>query len=212
MTAASTALLGAAAAFSILAVAAEGTKHGSASRVFRPAAMVAIILLAAARPAAFSETHRLLIGAGLGVALVGDILMMLPKKKFLAGLIAFLVTHLFYSAGILQTMAAHVEFSVAMPVLIGALFVLRTLFPHLGPMKAPVSLYILVLAVMVCLAGQRYIDVGGSPALFAVAGAILFAASDTILAFNRFVRKIPFAQGFILGTYFAAQIFFALSV
>jgi uncharacterized membrane protein YhhN len=212
MTAAPAVLFGAAVAFSILAVAAEATNRLRLARAFRPTAMVAIILLAAARSAAFPETHRMFIIAGLGVSLIGDILMMLPKKKFTAGLVAFLVTLLLYSAGILRTTAARVEIAVALPALVAAFFVLRTLFPHLGPMKAPISLYLLALTILICLAGQRFVDLGGAPAFFAAAGAIFFAASDTVLAFNRFVKKIPLAQVFILGMYFTAQIFFAFSV
>jgi uncharacterized membrane protein YhhN len=205
-------LLGLATAAAIATIAADLWGRLALARVFRPLAMASIILLAAIRPAAMSESYRLLIVAGLAASLVGDVLMMLRKKNFSAGLAAFLLAHVLYTSAFLRTMPPRVEVMTVLPLLIYALFMMRTLFPHLGRLKAPVALYILVITVMTGLAVQRYINVGGTPAFFACTGALLFVISDTILAFDRFVKKLPLAQFTILGTYFTAQILFALSV
>ena len=212
MTTAVSLLLAVAAASSITAIAADLRGRVGLAQIFRPLAMAAIIILALVRPAAMSESYRIFIVGGLIVSLVGDVFMMLRKKRFTAGLIAFLLAQFLYSAAFLQTMAARIEVMTVLPLLIYAIFMMRTLFPHLGPLKAPVVFYIMIITVMAGLAIQRYIDIGGTPAFFALIGAILFVVSDTILALNRFVKKIPIAQLFILGTYFTAQIFFALSV
>jgi uncharacterized membrane protein YhhN len=205
-------LLGLAAAAAVAAIAADLRGRLDIARVFRPLAMASIILLAAVRPVAMSESYRLFIVAGLGASLVGDVFMMLRNKKFTAGLAAFLLAHVLYTAAFLRTMSPRVEVMTVLPLLIYALFMMRTLFPHLGGLKAPVTLYILVITVMTGLAVQRYINIGGTPAFLACAGAILFVISDTILAINRFAKKIPLAQFYILGTYFTAQLLLALSV
>jgi uncharacterized membrane protein YhhN len=49
-------------------------------------------------------------------------------------------------------------------------------------------------------------------ALSAALGALLFVASDSLLAFNRFVGKFAAASALVLGTYYAAQWLIALSV
>lgn len=205
-------LLAAAAAAAIGTIAAEEWGRLRLARIFRPTALASIILLAVVLPARMPERYRLLIIAGLGASFVGDAFMMAKKKRFIPGLIAFLAAQFFYTAAFLQTMTARLEFMTALPFFIYAIFVMRTLFPHLGSEKAPVTFYLVVMTIMTTLAAQRYIDAGGISALFALSGAVLFVVSDTILAVNKFIRKIPHAQFFILGIYFPAQIFFALSV
>ncbi|MCX6564885.1 MAG: lysoplasmalogenase [Candidatus Aminicenantes bacterium] len=205
-------LLATAVSASIATIVADLKECFVPARIFRPTAMAAIILLAAARPAATSGSYRLFITAGLAASLVGDVFMMLPKKKFAAGLVAFFVAHCFYATAFLRAGTARVEITTALPFLLCAFFMMRTLYPRLGALKAPVTLYILAMTAMAVLAAQRYITAGGAPAFSAFAGAMIFIASDVILSVNRFLKKIPLAQLYILGTYFTAQILFALSV
>lgn len=212
MTAASVFLLAAAAAAAVGTIAADTAGRFSLARILRPAAMASIIALAAVLPASTPPAYRLFILAGLSVSLVGDFFMMAEKKKFTAGVIAFLAAQFFYVAAFLQTRPASFDFMTALPFLVYAFFMMGVLYPRLGSKKAPITLYIGVMTVMAILAAQRYISMGGKSAFYALIGAGLFVASDTILALDRYSRKIPAAQIFILGTYFPAQIFFALSV
>lgn len=205
-------LLATAVSASIATIVADLKGRFVPARIFRPTAITVIILLAVARPASTSESYRLFIIAGLAASLVGDVFMMLPKKKFAAGLVAFLVAHLFYATAFLRAGTSRIEIMTALPFLICAFFMMRTLYPHVGALKAPVTFYIFAMTAMAVLAAQRYITAGGAPAFFAFAGAIIFIASDVILSVNRFLKKIPLAQLYILGTYFTAQILLALSV
>jgi len=212
VTTGSALLLATAVAAAIATIVNDLKGRPGPARIFRPAAMAAIILLATVRPAAASESYRLFIVAGLAASLVGDVFMMLPKKKFAAGLVAFLVAHVFYATAFLRAGTGRVEITTVLPFLFAAFFMMRILFPHLGALKAPVILYILAMTAMAVLSAQRYITAGGAPAFFAFIGAMFFIASDLILSVNRFLKKIPVAQFYILGTYFTAQILFALSV
>ena len=55
------------------------------------------------------------------------------------------------------------------------------LAPHLGKMRWPVILYILVILVMVWLAFEQWWQVGHLGAGLALIGALLFAISDSAL-------------------------------
>ncbi len=65
---------------------------------------------------------------------------------------------------------------------------------------------------MAWIAWERWIILGQVEAEYAVLGALLFVASDTAIAVNRFVGEFDSAQTLILGTYFPAQWLIAISV
>jgi len=200
-----------AAASAIAAIVADHKKAWTLIYVFRPLAMLLVIAAASAGQAA-GPPFRLRIILGLAVCLAGDVFMMLEKKRFTEGLAAFLLGHLFYISAFLTVMRPRADLGTLLPLFIFASGMLTILFPHLGNLKIPVAIYILVIMIMAGLAIQRYVDVGGAPAFKAFLAAVLFLVSDSVLAVNRFVRPLPGAQKIILSTYFSAQILFALSV
>jgi len=193
------------------AIIADHRKKWNLIYIFRPLTM-ALILAAAGLGHAGPAPFRLRILLGLTACLAGDVFMMLREKRFVEGLVSFLLGHLFYISAFLTVMSVRVDFGTVFPLFIFAGAMMAILFPHLGGMKIPVAAYILVITVMGGLAIQRYVDVGGAAAFRAFAAAVLFIVSDSLLAVNRFVRPFPWAQAGILSTYFTAQILFALSV
>lgn len=198
--------------FAILTISFDYLGRWRLVYFFKPSAMIFIIALAAMAKPSYVQTYKYLILAGLVSSLAGDVFLMLRNKRFAEGLACFLVAHLFYIAALLQTMTPHLSFGTALPLLLYALFMTRVLFPHLGRMKTPVVLYILVITAMAGLAAERFIEGGGTNAFFAFLGAILFVVSDSALAVNRFAKKFRLAQALILSTYFAGQWFIAMSV
>jgi uncharacterized membrane protein YhhN len=195
----------------VAAIIADHKKNWILIYVFRPLTMILVIAVAAGGQAA-AWPFKLRILLGLAACLAGDLFMMLKEKRFTEGLTAFLLGHLFYISAFLAVMRPRADLGTLLPLFIFASGMLTILFPHLGRMKVPVAIYILVIMVMAGLAIQRYVDVGGTPAFRAFLAAVLFLVSDSALAVNRFVRPVPAAQKVILGTYFAAQLLFALSV
>jgi uncharacterized membrane protein YhhN len=99
----------------------------------------------------------------------------------------------------------------ALPFLLYGVVMLRVLLPGLGRMKAPVIVYMLVIILMAWQALNRWIGTGQEGSALAFAGALLFVISDSILALNRFKRRFPSAQLYIMSTYFMAQWLIALS-
>jgi uncharacterized membrane protein YhhN len=151
-----------------------------------------------------------LILAGLGFALVGDILLMLPRDYFLGALIAFLITHLCYSVGFLLDQG----FPVLWPIL--PVFGLTTLVgwffkDNLGKLKIPAYSYLIVISMMIWLACSRWITGNILDNLLAMSGAILFGISDLILSVNRFKVEFKAARGLDLSIYYIGQWLIALS-
>ncbi len=203
------AIIGAASA--VAAIAADHAKKWRLIYILRPLTMVLIIAVAALGNAS-PPAYKLRIVAGLALSLAGDVFMMLREKRFVEGLVSFFLAHLFYISAFLAVMRPRADLGTILPLLIFASAMLTILFPHLGKLKIPVALYIVVITVLAGLAVQRYVDIGGTPAFQAFLAAVLFMISDSVLAVNRFVRPVPAVQKVILSTYFAAQLLFALSV
>ncbi|HKS28593.1 MAG TPA: lysoplasmalogenase [Pyrinomonadaceae bacterium] len=206
-------LIGAITVLVILSAAIHiGAEYGGARArvyVFKPLTVAFIIAIALGAQPSF---YKYLILAGLLFSLLGDIFLMLPSDRFISGLISFLIAHLFYIA------AFTIDGATARPSVLAAIVLLayggvmlRLLLPSLGKMKAPVVIYMLVILLMVWQASNRFVSVWETDTLLAFAGACLFAASDSLLALNRFRRPFRSAQLLILATYYSAQWLIALS-
>jgi uncharacterized membrane protein YhhN len=140
--------------------------------------------------------------------MLGDVLLMIPQRPFVAGLGAFLVGHVCYIVGYWQsnTKATYRKSTVPSLAALG-LFVVAAAFyfwPHLGDMRIPVIAYITAIAIMAGSAMARKTPSGASYG-WTVAGALFFLASDTMLARHLFVGEFPTSRLAIMGTYFVAQ-------
>ena len=163
------------------------------------------------RAAGSSGRYRFWIALGLGLSLLGDALLALPQDRFIAGLVAFLLAHLAYVAGYLtrSRMAAGTWLLIAALAVAGFLSLLDTR-GHLGPMRLPVFVYATVIGAMLWRAGSlAALDSAGRWALI---GALLFVASDMVLAWNRFVAPDPALRYVNILLYWAGQWGIAASV
>ncbi|MFN8542867.1 MAG: lysoplasmalogenase family protein [Candidatus Binatia bacterium] len=162
--------------------------------VAKPATLAALIAYAALAP----DTPRLLLVA-LAASLAGDVFLMLPFDAFAAGLGAFLVAHLAYIA---TFDAAWTTRAVWFGALVACtapanLRVLRAIPP--GALRPAATAYTLVLLLMTASA------IASGPRIAAV-GALLFLLSDTLLAWDRFVRPWSWAHAAVLVTYHLGQL------
>jgi uncharacterized membrane protein YhhN len=155
--------------------------------------------------------YAFLIIAGLGFSLVGDIFLMLPSDRFLAGLISFLFAHVFYSSAFISDIKKMTWLPVIALILAGMIFVIL-ISPSLGKIKIPVYLYVVFILIMVWMAWERWITHPTQGPLLALIGAGFFAFSDLVLARERFVGRFKSSQALILGSYFIAQLLIASSV
>ena len=179
--------------------------------VFKPLTVILIILIALQTKFAGAPPYKQLIIAGLLCSLAGDVLLIWPRERFVAGLVCFLFAHVCYIAAF--TVGGGRVFSAwgaAVLVLYGALM-LRVLWPRLGRLKGPVAFYVAAILLMAWQALNRWLAAGEAGSALALAGALLFVASDSALALNRFGGEFKSAQAVVLATYFAAQWLIALS-
>ncbi|HKY83323.1 MAG TPA: lysoplasmalogenase, partial [Anaerolineales bacterium] len=181
--------------------------------VFKPLTTFLIIVLAASLPAEPASRYRLAITLGLVLSLAGDVFLMLPGDRFVAGLAAFTLTHLAYLAAFTieapfaAVPAAFVLFAIAeAPILF-------VTWPRLQRrLRLPVLVYAAVLGAMAAQALTQALLNPILPAIAAAVGAALFVVSDSTLVYNRFVRPFRLSPLLVLSTYYAAQILIALSV
>jgi uncharacterized membrane protein YhhN len=178
--------------------------------IFKPLTMVFIWLIAILGQATM-PFYKYMIVAGLIFSLAGDVFLMLPSDRFVAGLVAFLIAQLFYIAAFASEISKLIWWPLIPLVVYGAV-IYTILAPSLGKMKLPVLIYIVAILVMTWLAWERWSQTGQSGALLASVGAVLFVISDTILAINRFRGAFKLYRVLNLTTYFAAQWLIASSV
>ncbi len=146
----------------------------------------------------------------------GDILLMGQnggELYFILGLLAFLVGHVLYIVAYRQLrwedktneLLPTQKLRYAFPVMLAGTGLLVVLVPKLGPLTIPVTVYSVVLMIMAMTAifryGRTYLD----SFWLVTAGALLFMASDSILAINKFHTSFAFAGPLIMLTYILAQ-------
>lgn len=184
-------------AFLVLAVVdwiAVGTRVRGLEYIAKPGALLALLLHAAASGGASGW-----LVAALGCSLLGDVLLMLPADRFAAGLGAFLVAHLAYIGAFRAPAGARLAWLVVVVVVsvpLGRRIVGSIARPAL---RGAVVAYMVVIAAMVASALAS-----GPPA--AVLGALLFLASDSVIAWNRFVAPLRWAAPVIMVTYHLGQL------
>jgi uncharacterized membrane protein YhhN len=176
--------------------------------VFKPLTVVLIILVALQTKHETGADYKLLVVGGLLCSLVGDVFLMWPRDRFVAGLVSFLVAHLFYIAAFASGVRAWgVWWATAL--LVYGVSMLWLLWRGFGKLKAAVVVYVAAILLMAWAALSRRPDADGG--VSAAAGALLFVASDSALAWDRFKGEFKGAQALILSTYFAAQWLIAVS-
>jgi uncharacterized membrane protein YhhN len=174
--------------------------------VCKPLALVLLVGVALALDPHDGATRTWFVVA-LVLSLAGDVFLMLEHRAeglFVAGLASFLLGHLAYVAGMIVDGIVVTRFGlglalVALALAVVGVTILRAVRAGREPQLAgPVMAYMLVISAMVaCAIGV------GHPA--AIAGAGLFYVSDTLIAWNRFVRELPRGRLAVMSTYHLAQ-------
>jgi uncharacterized membrane protein YhhN len=190
-----------------IAVSAE---HRPAEYLAKPLTMVALIGVALALDP-HDGTVRALFVAALVLSLAGDVFLMLPRDLFVAGLAAFLLAHVAYVVGLAVDGVDPVLLGLGALLVAAALAVLgRRILRGVraGPdpsLAGAVGGYMVVISAMVAAAVGT-----GRP--LAVAGAVLFYASDALIAWNRFIGPTSHARVAIMVTYHLGQFGLVLSL
>jgi uncharacterized membrane protein YhhN len=158
-------------------------------------------------------TKKILLFA-LTISWLGDIILMFTDKGelyFIFGLVAFLISHLLYIVVFNKQLKTKISKNKSVLLLgIGVILVylsimLSLLLPSLGELKIPVILYATVISAMLLFAFKGSLHWQNPANIFILLGAIVFVASDSILAINKFYTTLPLASFWIMITYLTAQ-------
>lgn len=156
------------------------------------------------------ESNKLYIFLGFVFSLAGDLLL-INKKKFYLGLISFLITHVFYITYLFLQFQP--RFTIIIFFVIVLIFILfyRKIIRKVQTKKIYLILYGVILFSLLWQSIEQFNFYKNNSTLIFSIGIILFAVSDILIAFNKFVKKINFAQFIILSTYFTAQVLILIS-
>jgi uncharacterized membrane protein YhhN len=184
-------------------------ENRSAEYVFKPFTLV-VLMAAALALDPQDPTVRAWFVVALVLSLTGDVFLMLPGDLFVPGLTAFLLAHIAYVVGLV---AAGLD---PLGVLVG-LIVVAAAFGVVGSrivagirrsepaMVPPVMAYMGAISAMVVCA------VGTGDGV-AIAGALLFYASDSLIGWGRFVSSHDWGRLAVMVTYHVGQALLVLSL
>lgn len=146
---------------------------------------------------------------------VGDIMLMMPdpentKKFFKIGLIAFLLGHIFYIISFLTFLESFAVipwwiFLINVLLILYGILIAKILLPHVGSLKIPIIIYIVIIICM-AISASWLLNVDNLLGyLILTLGTISFVISDTINAYNRFVKPIAYERLVTMSTYALGQ-------
>ncbi|WP_245773171.1 lysoplasmalogenase [Paenibacillus catalpae] len=168
--------------------------------IFKAIPMILVIAYACLQSAGNSKRFQRILLTGLVFCVIGDVTL----DNFIVGLSAFLIGHLFYLSGFFSqwTFSAW-RLVTVIPIGAYAVYMGYELLEALtksgdGGLKVPVLIYVTAISLM----GWSAIMSGNA---WAIAGALLFMASDSILAWNKFISEVAYSDVLIMTTYYAAQ-------
>ena len=194
---------------SAVAAAVLGDRYLGLSRFFKMVASTAVIgfvFVLSPEP----SMYLVLVVVALAASWVGDLALSYDGRiPFVIGLVAFAGAHVAYIAAFFARSslgnATLVVAGVAMAVF--AVIVIRWLSPHRpAELKIPIVVYVVIISVMVATA---FATNAALPDIRIPIAAVTFAASDLLVARQRFVAPARANRIVGLPLYFIAQTIFA---
>ena len=195
------------ACFAIVFKQQKNTKMYS---VFKPLTTSLIIVIALLIYLKAPSTYAVLIIVSLVFSLVGD-LFLLREKHFLQGLLSFLIAHIVFTFAFMSIYGFSRKHIPLILLLIAGGFYYNYLKKGLYKYAIPVALYMLVIIIM-CWQAIGLVFNNPTLVFFGIASAaLLFAFSDSILAYAKFKKTFKAEQILILTTYWAAIYLFTIA-
>lgn len=202
MTGPAAALLGVALVLSALDWVAVACRIRPLEYVCKPAAAAAFLATALALDPT-SDASRTWCCVALAFCIAGDVFLMLPRDAFLPGLAAFAVAQTCFAVSFALQEPTALRLAIALVLVVpGAMILTRRIVGALArggtrSMVLAVVLYVVVISAMVVSA------VAGGTAV-GIVGALLFLASDSLIAEHRFVSPRGWQPLTIIVTYHLA--------
>jgi uncharacterized membrane protein YhhN len=160
-----------------------------------------------------ASTGKTLMLAGLFFSFAGDVFLLFESNSplyFMFGLGSFLLTHIFYSIYFFNIQSPLPSLLrkqpwVAALILAFTVSLVNFLGPYLHDLKIPVVIYAIVISIMMLGSFHVFLKINSPANILLVVGALVFAASDTMLAVNKFYKPFSGAGALIMLSYCLAQ-------
>jgi uncharacterized membrane protein YhhN len=189
------------------------SNNASLRFITKPLLMPLLAIYLLLHTSSVTSSLKVWIFLALFFSWLGDIFLLFDAEGsnfFLLGLSAFLVAQVFYIVFFHNIRMREYIRGNALLLLLVILYysiLISVLTPYLGSMKLPVRIYGVVLSFMLMLAMHPMLGKNKKAGLWMMIGAILFVASDSLLAFNKFFSAFNYAGLIIMLTYGLAQLF-----
>lgn len=174
--------------------------------------LMPVLLLAYRAEVEVKDSFSRRIMLALFLSWLGDVALMFKgNAMFIAGLSAFLSAHIVYISYFRSIRSPKTSYLKRRPVMLLAVVVfvielLYVLWPGLGTLAGPVSIYAIVIGTMLAFAGWQYGKLSDRTALLFMTGALCFVLSDAMLAIARFRFQFPYSGTLVMSTYCLAQL------
>jgi len=184
--------------------------------VAKPLIVISLIVYFLSATWKFENGLMKIIARALSFSWLGDVVLMFEsfnKNIFLIGLVSFLFAHLIYINFFSIVRAGEkIKLKTGLILLVVVYYsgLIFLLFNDLHEMKIPVLVYGIVISVMFLLALHMLFIKNKEAGKMMMLGALLFVASDSILAINKFYESFEFAGIAIMLTYGIAQLLITL--
>ena len=183
---------------------ADYNHHNVTSIIFKPLTMILIISILFINGIEL-EGFLFFIFWGLIFSLLGDIMLLKPWYKFELGLATFLVGHIFYFTAFISYNGMDWDILPLLPFIGFAIWLFRMIKPNLGKLIIPVGAYMSIILLMVWQGMGIWLSTKNTFGLLIGSGTFIFCVSDSILAYQRFMRRFKYGNTLALVTYYIAQ-------
>ena len=190
--------------------------------ITKPALMILLFLFYLSKVGKDRGMAQKFILFSLAFSWSGDVNLMMPSVEgfasfeeqfFLLGLVSFLIAHVLYIFSFRLDVVhngGHGALSkkpwLAIPFVAFLIGFMYILFPHIKPeMQIPVIVYATVINLMGLAAIHRWGKVSKESFWWVMGGALLFIASDSMIAINKFLAPFESSRVLIMLTYITAQ-------
>ncbi|MBN8648142.1 MAG: lysoplasmalogenase [Caulobacterales bacterium] len=163
------------------------------------------------------KAYKKLLFLALFFSWIGDLLLGLQSINsnfFIFGLLAFLSAHCFYISLNLKNIGFKISIPIilaTLPMLGWAAYLLKMSHEKAGGFFIPIIAYAFILCMLyysTIIAREKFSRMNWAILFY---GVVLFISSDSMIAINKFIVKMPFFDFAIMFTYIIAQFMIVFS-
>ncbi len=191
-------------AVSIIEITGVYLDNSMLQTIFKP--MIILSLMALYYFSVTKKNNLYLLA--LAFSFLGDVFLLDKNNMFIYGIAAFLLTQILYIYIIVKQMEKPSFFHKYLYAFLFAnyiVYLMILLKPNLGDLFYPVVVYGVTIGVFGLVATLNYVTKRTKIDLVLMLGAVLFIASDSMIALNKFHEPRAFYSVAIMSTYILAQ-------